>query len=100
MHIWKQRNGTKATYNRLIKIFERAACKHYADEVKNIMQISDTESEESSGSGEENCKLEQPEAYPPYQQKKSLCHISPAKPKSSETYMIIHDKNLPKGKVN
>ena len=98
MHKWKQRNGTKATYSRLIKIFERAGYKTYADAVKRTAQLSESESEESSGSGEEHSKLEQPDAYPPYQQKKSLRHLTPAKPKSSETYMIMHDKNLPEGK--
>ena len=58
MYTWKQRNGSKATYTKLIKIFERAGYKRYADEVKRIARDTDSE---SSSSGEET---EQPQTYP------------------------------------
>lgn len=36
LRIWKQTNGSDATYGNLIKVFERAGYHGYADTVKNI----------------------------------------------------------------
>ena len=98
MQTWKQRTGSKATYSKLIKIFERAGCQSCAHRVKRIAQLSDSESDDSSGSGEEQSQVEQTPAYPASQQQ-VLTH-SPANPKSTEThmYVIVDEESLPKGK--
>lgn len=46
--LWKQRNGFKATYTRLINIFERAGYKSYADNIRRIVCVSDNEMDNSS----------------------------------------------------
>ena len=99
MQSWKQRTGSKATYNKLIKIFERAGYQNGADRVRRIAQLSDSESDDSSSSGEEQSRVEQTPAYPACQQQ-VLTHHTPAKPKSTETYciVIVDEDNLPKGK--
>ena len=97
MHTWKQRNGSKATYNRLIKIFERAGYQDCADKVRSIAQLSDSETDDSSGSGEEQS---QPKAYPSHNQKQILSQSSPAVSKSIETYVIVDRENLPEGKTD
>ena len=100
MQTWKQRTGSKATYSKLIKIFERAGYQNCADRVRRIAQLSDSESDDSSGSGEEQSQVEQTPAYPACQQQ-VLTH-SAANPKSTEThlYVIIDKENLPKGKCS
>ena len=97
--MWKQRTGSKATYSRLIKIFERAGYQNYADKVSQLACLSDTESEDSSGSGEEQTQQEQPPTYPSSQQQQVLTH-QPVTPKSTETYVIVDENNPPKGKTN
>ena len=96
--MWKQRTGSKATYSRLIKIFERAGYQNCADKVVQLACVSDTESEDSSGSGEEQTQQEQPPTYPSSQQQHVLTQRSPAVPKPTETYVIIDKDNPPKGK--
>ena len=93
---WKQRNGSKATYSELIGIFDRAGCKNYADEVRRIAELSDSEADDSSGSGEE-----QPKTYPTLHKARAFCHDQPppATPKSTEVYVIVEEKNLPEGKT-
>ena len=59
MYAWKQRNGSKATYSELMEIFKRAGYRSYADEVKRIAELSDSEADDSSGSEEG-----QPRTYP------------------------------------
>ena len=66
MNTWKIRNGSKATYAKLIKIFEQADYKSYADEVRRIAHISNSDTDDSSGSGEEHPQIEQPQTYPDY----------------------------------
>ena len=66
MYTWKTRNGSKATYAKLIKIFEQAGYKSYADEVRRIAHISNSDTDDSSGSGEEYPQIKQPPAYPDY----------------------------------
>ena len=96
--MWKQRTGSKATYSKLMKIFERAGYQNCADKVAQLACVSDTESEESSGSGEEQTQQEQPPTYPSSQQQQVLTQRSPAVPKPTETYVIVDKDNPPKGK--
>ena len=99
MQKWKQKNGSEATCSKLIKTFERAGYKSYADEVRKITQASDSETDDFSGSEEEQSQIEQPQTYPPCQPQ-SVSHLSPVTPKSTETcayYIIIDEENLPKG---
>ena len=99
MHTWKQRNGTKATYRKLTRVFERAGYHCYADEIRRIAQFSnsETESDDSSGSGEEQSRPEQP-TYPPTKSLEALPQVPPVIPKATETYVIVTDETLPEGK--
>ena len=96
LYTWKQRNGSKATYGELIEVFERAGYKGYADEVRKIAELSDSEVDDSTGSGEE-----QPKTYPTLHKAQAFCHDQPppATPKSAEVYVMVEEKNLPEGKI-
>ena len=94
MYTWKQRNGLKATYGELIEIFERAGYRGYADEVRRIANISDSEADDSSGSGEE-----QPKTYPTL--RKTRTHQPPPETsKTAEVYVMVEKKDLPEGTNN
>ena len=60
MQTWKQKTGSKATYSKLIKIFERAGFKNCADKVRRIAQLGDSESDDSNGSGRSSLKWSKP----------------------------------------
>ena len=95
LYTWKQRNGSKATYGELIEIFERAGYKGYADEVRKITEHSDSEADDSSGSGEEK-----PKTYPTLHPPRAFCNDQspPATPKSAKVYVMVEQENLPEGK--
>ena len=100
MYTWKKRNGSKATYAKMIKIFEQAGYKIYADEVRKIAHISNSDtSDDSSGNGEEHPQIEQPHTYPDYKP-----HVLPQVPQpmtsteSTEVYVMVKEENLPEGK--
>ncbi len=95
LYIWKQRNGSKATYSKLMKIFERIGCRGYADEVERIARFSDSEIGDSSGSEEE---VKQPQTYPPYSPLPISQH-PPAASKSAEICYVTKesDEDLPEG---
>ena len=82
----------------MIKIFEQAGYKIYADEVRKIAHISNSDTDDSSGSGEEHLQIEQPPAYPDYK-----LHALPQVPQpmtsteSTEVYVMVKEENLPKG---
>ena len=98
MHYWKQRNGTKATYRKLTSVFQQAGYQSYADEVGRINQLSDSETDDSSGSGEEQSQPEQLTYHPLTKNLEALLQVPPVIPKATETYMIITDESLPEGK--
>ena len=82
----------------MIKIFERADCKEYADEVRRIAQLSDSGSDDSSSSGEECSPVEQPQTYPT-QKSQALSQAPPATSESTEVYYaMVEEENLPEGK--
>ena len=83
----------------MIKIFEQADCKNYADEVKRIIQLSDSETDDSSGSEDEQSQVEQPQTYPA-SKPQSISQVLPAmhKPSSTEVYVVMEEENLPEGK--
>ena len=84
----------------MVKIFEQVECKKYADEVRRIAKLSDSETDESSGSGDEYSQLEQPPTYPIYNQQQSLLQHPSAAPESSETYyVIVNEENPPESKI-
>ena len=87
-----QRNGSKATYNRLINIFEQAGYRSYADLVRRIVDHSD---KDTRGSGE--C---QPITYPQYKEQQALFQFPQALPVSTETYMVVEEENLPAGGIS
>ena len=81
----------------MIRIFERADCKNYADEVRRIVQLSDSETDDSSNSGEEQSQFEQPQTYPDYKPQ-ALPQLPRASSESTEVYVVIEEhKNLPEG---
>ena len=97
MRFWKQRNGSKATYGRLMKIFERIDCRGYADEVGRIAQLSDSEGDDSSSSEEE---IKQPQTYPPYTPFPVISQLPPTASKSDEIiycYTVTDEEDLPEG---
>ena len=85
LHIWIQRNGSKATYSRLINVFEQAGYRNYADLVRRIVDVSN---KDSSGSGEEQC---QPNTYPQYKEQQVLSQLPQATPESTEIYMVVEE---------
>ena len=98
MHIWKQRNGSKATYSKLIEIFKRAGYRNYADELRTLAQFSDSEGDNSSSSGEEHSQMEQPQTYPT-PKPHALSLVPPATAESTEVYVVMEGKgNLQEGK--
>ena len=93
LYIWKTRTGSKATYAKLIKIFEQAGYKSYADEVRRIAHINNSDIDDSSGSGEERRQIEQPPTYPDYKP-----HALPEVPQpmtssdSAEIYVMVEEE--------
>lgn len=67
MLIWKRKNGYRATYRELIKVFERAGYNDLPHKVRKIAQqqdvCSDNETDDSSSS-EDSYSSSQPETYP------------------------------------
>ena len=82
----------------MIKIFEQADCRKYADEVRRIISISDSEVDTDSSGGEQP-QVEQPQAYPQAQKPQALSQIPPEIPRSTKAYEVVNsNQNLPKGK--
>ena len=88
LRIWKQRNGSDATYSELIKVFEQAGNKNHADEVR---RICDSEADDSRGSAK------QPQSYPKSKQE-ALSQLPPATAESNVVYVMMDKENLPEGK--
>jgi hypothetical protein len=85
LHIWKRKNGSGATYSKLVEIFERAGHKDYADEVRRIIQPpSNSKTYDSS---EEHS---QPQTYP-VSEPQSLSQVPPAmhSDKSTEVHYVM-----------
>ena len=97
LHTWKKRNGSNATYSKLIKIFEQAGSKKYADKVRKISELSESE-EDSSSSGEEHSQMDQPQTYPT-QKPQTLSQVPPATAvESTKVYVVMEGKeNLKEG---
>ena len=49
MRIWRQRHGSSATFNNLIKVFERAGYNDLALSVRNLIINAPTDANNSSG---------------------------------------------------
>ena len=80
MHIWKQRLGSNATYQRLIDVFERAGYCTYAEIVRNIVTACNVESEMDLSDCDES--LLQPDTYP---------HPEPSPPTSPMSKHLTHE---------
>ena len=89
MHTWKRRNGSKATYSKLIEIFRQAGYRSYADELRMLAQFSDSEGDDTSSSGEEHSQMEQPQTYPT-QKPQALSQVPPVTAESTEVYVVMH----------
>ena len=74
--LWKQRNGAKATYNKLISAFESTGYQNYADNVKRMLHVNIEEADVSGGSAEFFSPVPQPPTY-------SVCHLPRNSPPSS-----------------
>ena len=48
LEIWKQKHGSAATYNNLIKVFEQAGYKNYAEIVQDLLNNVRTDTGDSS----------------------------------------------------
>jgi hypothetical protein len=72
-----------------MKVFERIGCRGYADEVRRIAQLSDSEVDDSSGSEEE---VKQPQTYPSYAPVPLPVSVPPATSKSAEIYYVVKDE--------
>ena len=88
LYLWKQRNGSKATYGKLMKMFEEIGCRGSADKVRRIAQLSNSEGDDSSGSEEET---KQPQTYPSYTPLPVLSQLPPAASKSAEIHYVVKD---------
>ena len=87
MYVWKQRNGSKATYSRLVKMFEQIGYRGYVDEVRRIAQLSNSEGDDSSCNEEE---MKQPQTYPSYTPL-PVSQLPPVAPKSAEIHYVVKD---------
>ena len=95
LKLWKQKFGSNATYRTLIRAFERAGYKQYADQVKQVIQPQDSDTDDSS-CDEDSFPLPQPHTYP------NLESLSPIecpslKPLPCESYSFIDPESLPEG---
>ena len=87
LRLWQQKLGSDATYNELIRAFNRAGYKQYADNVKKIVQYHNHDDSDSSCS-EDSFPSPQPETYP------SLKPSSVELPseKSCKTYHLLESE--------
>ena len=82
--LWKQKLGSSATYNELIRAFERAGYKEYADNVRKVVQPQDYDDEMDSSSSDEDCfSSSQP---PTYLEPSSPVDMQLSKP---ESYLLM-----------
>ena len=101
LHMWKQRLGSDATYQKLIDIFEGAGYCSYADIVRNIASSVEIQSEMDDSSDYDEF-ISQPETYPHHKPNLSLSpKFLTQKPSSCDEYLQINPtaaRNLPQGK--
>ena len=72
-----------------MEIFERAGYRSYADDVRRIAELSDSEADDSSGSREG-----QPRTYPTLPKAEAFsCDQHPPE-KYPEVYMMVEKRNL------
>ena len=119
LHIWKRRLGSSGTYNKLIKIFESAGYRSYADSVRcllenesvgklttamllfllivsyNVYSVS-----KSMNLDEEESQSLPPPTYPPLKPPNPSTQLTSIQPSPQEHYLCISTaaaKTLPKG---
>jgi hypothetical protein len=91
--IWKRKNGSNATYSKLIGIFEQAECKTCADAVLRIVQPCNNKTNDLSE------EYSQPQTYP-VSEPQSLSQVPPAmhSDKSTEVHYVMRKGTPPEGK--
>ena len=95
MKLWKQRLGSDATYNKLIGVFEHAGYKHYAENIRRIMQCQENCKEVCDSDSDEDCfPPPQPQTYP---NDKPLSPVDIPDPQISE-FNILDPATHPGGK--
>ena len=64
MQKWKEKQGSEATYRKLIKIFERAGYKLYADVVRSLVSTCSDQTDKPNDSANQQINLP-PSSQPP-----------------------------------
>ena len=98
--MWKRRLGSGATYYKLISIFERADYQNYADFVKTIIHVSESETADFKNASHFPWPL-QPQTYPHHEPPQNL-ELPLPDVSSSEEYIYINAEfreDLPKGTI-
>lgn len=99
LSLWKQKLGPNATYRALIRAFECAVYRQYADEVRKlVIQPQDGDTHDSSYDGDP-FPLPQPQTYLNLKSP-SPVEFPPPKPLPCESYLFVDPENLPEGISN
>ena len=100
LYIWKRRLGSKATYQKLINVFEHAGYRNCAEFVRNIESEDENEEDDSSDYDD---PIPQPETYPHVK----LNPVSSSKQSKCisicDEYVLVNPaaaKGLPEGENN
>ena len=97
LHLWKQKLGSRATYQELINIFERAGYNSYADVVRNIVCHTESEMDHFNDYAE---PLPQPETYPHPKPGPSLSRKLSHRLSSCDEFLQVNPaaaQNIPEG---
>ena len=100
--LWKQQLGSRATYNKLISVFDHAGYKAYSENVRKFACASDSETDDSSGN-EDSFPSPQPPTYPCLKPQDSPTPTELSLPEQSvpeSYYILIHQavlKSFPEG---
>ena len=89
---WKQKLGVRATYRKLVDVFERAGYKHYADHVKRIAaddSDSDSDTDDSSCS-DGDYPFPQPLSYLPQESHTQSSFQVASKSQYESHYVLIN----------
>ena len=90
MEKWKQKNGPKATYDSLIRVFEQAGCLMYAEVVKRIYDrekmIQQSFEVTDDWKPLSPPPMPQPSTYPKHQSPQF-----PSTPEPSESFVLVNE---------
>ena len=96
LKLWKQKLGSDATYNKLIRVFEHAGYKRYAENIGRIMQCQENCKEICDSNSDEDCfPPPQPQTYPNHE---PLSPVDIPDPQILESYINLDPATHPGGK--